>query len=69
MIKDSKYEEMNKLMEETRKCRVYCKCGSSRVFISCKNADEKLICTNCGNYIYKNKKTEFKEKMKCLMKG
>ena len=71
MINDSKYDEMNKLMEASSKCRVWCKkCGKgSHSFVAGKYEIEKAICSNCGNYIYKNSKTEFKEKMKCLMKG
>ena len=70
MIKDTRYSEINKLMEESNKCRVWCKCGKgSHSFVAGKYETDKAICQNCGKYIFKNKKVEFKEKMKCMMKN
>lgn len=61
-----KYKEENKYWAEIRKTYVYCKkCGTPRPFPKFK---DKLLCPNCGNYIYKDKGTEFKEKMKGLLK-
>ena len=44
---------------------VYCKCnhGTGVVFYNNDGVD-RLICKNCGNYIYKDKKTEMKYKLK-----
>ena len=55
----------DKLWEEKRKTYRYCKCGTARPFPKFK---DKLICPNCGNYIYKDKKIEFKEKMKGILR-
>lgn len=66
MFESMSFHEINKLMEESKKYRVYCKCGSSRIFVAGKNSADKLICPNCGNYIYRNKQIEFKERMKKL---
>lgn len=65
MIKDGRYEEMRKLEEERSKYKVQCKCGTKTIM----NAADRTICRGCGHWIYRNKKLEFKEKMKCLMKS
>lgn len=39
---------------------VQCKCGHKEIF---PHWVDKKICSWCGNYIYKNKKVEFKEKL------
>lgn len=43
--------------------KVYCKCGQYGV-VFYNTGRDKLICKNCGNYIYKDKKTELKYMMK-----
>lgn len=42
--------------------KVYCKCGKAGVVFKHKDTD-RLICKNCRNYIYRDKKTELKYKM------
>lgn len=43
--------------------KIYCKCGEYGVVFYTKDKD-RLICKNCGCFIYRNKETEFKYKMK-----
>ena len=52
--------EDKNLMNAIAGFRVKCKCGHSTFFVTNR---EKIICHNCGEYIYKNKKIEFKEKL------
>lgn len=56
-----------KLMKERTKYRVYCKCGHSMVFYPIENKDKK-ICSWCGNYVYKDNKTEFINRLNRLLK-
>ncbi len=56
-----------KLMEERTKYRVYCKCGHSIVFFPVEHKDKKL-CSWCGNYVYRNKKIEFINRLNRLLK-
>lgn len=57
---------------DTKKFRMYadntykCKCGHS---ITIPNFINKKLCTWCGNYVYKNKKEEFRDKLKNVMEG
>lgn len=64
MLKDSRYREIEKLMEEEKKYRTTCQCGW-RVTIG--NKYERVICPNCGRYVY-SKKYKFKEKMNELLR-
>lgn len=41
--------------------KVICKCGHRIRFFS---GRDRIICNFCGNYVYKNKKSEFKYKLK-----
>jgi len=52
--------EDKKLMNVLANFKVKCKCGHTMVFVTNR---EKIICTYCGRYIYKNKKLEFKDKI------
>ena len=65
MIKDTRYESMKKLENERSKYKVQCKCGTKTIIVN----TDRAICRNCKHWLYRNKKIEFKEKMKCLMKG
>lgn len=62
---------MNQFKKDTKKFNMYsdlsvkCKCGHSVVMY---NFDKKL-CGWCGKYVYKDKQTEFKYKLKNKMKG
>lgn len=42
-----------------------CKCGHSVAF---PNKTDKVICSWCGNYVFKDKKDEFKYKLSQEMK-
>lgn len=64
METDLRYKELRKLDEELSKYKVMCKCGHKTILIN----SEKAICSWCGNYVYKNKKLEFRERMKQCLK-
>lgn len=59
------FEEMRKYDLELSKLSVKCNCGHTIDFKSNKN---KILCSWCGNYVYKNKKIEFIEKLKKEMR-
>ena len=62
------YKEMVLLDTERAKYRRYCKhCGHSVIIPKTSKAN-KVICTWCGNYIYKNNFEEFKENIKKTLK-
>ena len=54
------YKSEIKLLEVISNNTVKCKCGHSISFL---DKSEKKICNWCGNYVYKNKKLEFIEKL------
>ena len=61
--KDDK--EYQRRVDELNKVKITCKCGRKvvvPVFI------DKQLCSWCGNYVYRNKQVEFKEKMKQRLK-
>lgn len=51
-----------KLFELRAKYKVYCRCGHSLVFYPLEHKNKK-ICSWCKNYVYINKKVEFKERL------
>ena len=55
-LKDSYYAQF----------KVKCKCGHT-LLISPVNS--KKLCSYCGNYVYRNEKEKFKEKMKEILNG
>lgn len=57
MKKDNR---LHKLMEERNKHKVTCKCGHQTAIAS---NIKKVICDNCGHWVYKRKSDEFKEKL------
>lgn len=59
------FKEMREHELKLLKLNVKCKCGHTVNFTSNKN---KIICSWCGNYVYKNKKVEFIEKLKKEMR-
>lgn len=62
MNRNSKqFKEDTKRIESFFENTIKCKCGHSIVFSS---RTERMICNWCGNYVYKNAKSEFKYKMK-----
>ena len=54
------YREDTQLMNVLSTFKVRCECGHTMVFVTNR---EKIICTHCGRYVYKNKKLEFKDKL------
>lgn len=55
-----------KLEEEQRKHSIYCKvCGWTNHIYPVNKG--RIICKNCGNYIYENNKMKFNYKMKEVM--
>ena len=54
------YREDTQLMNVLATFKIKCKCGHVMVFVTNR---EKIICTHCGRYIYRNKKLEFKDKL------
>lgn len=57
-----------KLASELSKYRRVCKCGHAMTFYRTSRRN-KIVCTHCGNYVYKNDLIEFKEKMNDLRKN
>ena len=54
------YKDIEKFNRRATDNTVKCKCGHSVVIT---NKYDRVICTWCGNWVYKNKKVEFKYKM------
>ena len=53
-------KELRKLQDEYEKLKIKCKCGHSIVIPIWM---DKKLCNWCNNYVYRNKKLEFKEKI------
>lgn len=58
-------EEFERLSREYEKVRYKCKCGHSVIIPTWV---DKQLCNWCGNYVYKDKKDEFKNKLKEMSK-
>lgn len=59
------YKEMDKYEDELQKFMYMCPCGHKTMI----RYDEiKALCSWCGNYVYKNKKEEFKDRMRGKLK-
>lgn len=56
-----------RLMEEVSKYKYYCECGHSIVIYPFEKRNKK-ICRWCGKSVYVNKKEEFKDKMRGVLK-
>lgn len=53
------FKERQKLENALKEVKVKCPCGHTvEVY------HDKRICTNCGNYVFKNKDEEFKYRLK-----
>lgn len=59
-MKKRSYAEDIKYFEAIAKHKYKCKCGHTVVVVNKK----KTLCTWCGCYVYKDKKEEFKERLK-----
>lgn len=53
------FKQDTKIFNSIAKCKVKCTCGHS-----IPTTKPKVICSWCGNYVYKDKRLEFKEKLK-----
>lgn len=56
-MKVSEIEKYSSILQEHK---IKCKCGH-RMLIP--YHVDKIICSWCGNYVYKNKRVEFKDKL------
>lgn len=61
-----KDKEEQILINKKKQYQIYCKCGH-HTYIYPMEKRNKKICTWCGNYIYIDKKTEFKERLGNLL--
>lgn len=59
-------EEFQRQSDEYAKVKVQCKCGHKTVIPF---RVDKQICRWCGHYVFRDKKEEFKYRMKEKMKG
>lgn len=57
------YNEMTKRFNQQQERTIKCKCGHSIIFVSWKT---RKLCRWCGNWVFKNKREEFKYR---LMEG
>lgn len=64
---EAKKEINLKLLNELAKYKRYCKCGHSMI-ITPTAKHNKIMCTYCGAWIYKNNFEEFKDKLKKKLK-
>lgn len=60
-----KISELDKYASILKDYKTICKCGH-RMLIP--YHIDKMICSWCGNYVYRNKRVEFKDKLKKEMK-
>lgn len=54
-------KELSKLSDELAKVMYKCKCGHKVVIAHNK---DKMICSWCGSYVFKDKKREFEYRLK-----
>lgn len=56
------FQKMVLMDKDRAEHRKYCTCGHSVVFPDYSKVN-KILCTYCGYYIYKNKQEEFKDRL------
>ena len=54
-------QQVAKVQNKIQNYMVKCKCSHTLLFTENK---DRLCCSHCGHYVYKDKKTEIKYKMK-----
>ena len=54
-------KELSRILNDITKSRIKCECGHSVLF---PQKADRVICSWCGKYVYKNEQVEFKYKMK-----
>lgn len=59
------YKEIEKEHDTFNNYMIKCKCSHTILFTGIK---DRLICSHCGKYVYRNKKAEMKYKVKELLK-
>ena len=59
------FKEIEKQSKVFQDYMIKCKCSHTILFTGRK---DRVICSNCGSYVYKDKKTEMKYKIKELLK-
>lgn len=65
MKKSKKWKEDTKLFKSLSDCCYKCSCGHSVIMT---RKIDKVICSHCGNYVFKSKKDEFEFRLKEKMK-
>jgi len=60
------YKEDSRYFSNRTDARIKCRCGNYNVIPS---YVEKMICPGCGNYVFKDKKEQFKHSLKEKMKS
>lgn len=59
------YKQIKKDCEVIQNFMIKCKCSHTILFTGLK---DRLCCSHCGRYVYRNKKAELKYKLKELLK-
>lgn len=60
------FKDIEKLCEEKTASRIKCKCGHS---VTIPNRKNKIICSWCKNYVFRDDKEEFKYRLLNSYKG
>jgi hydrogenase maturation factor HypF (carbamoyltransferase family) len=53
-------KELKKIHESQEEYKITCSCGTKTVLVDA----DKTICRGCHNYVFKDKETEFKYRLK-----
>ena len=65
-MKKNKNDRCQQLMDIQSKYAIQCcKCGRKELILS---SQDKVLCSWCGNYIYRNKKLEFADRLNTAIK-
>lgn len=59
------YKQMKKKYDIFQDYMVKCKCSHTLLFTGMK---DRLICSHCGNYVYKDEKAKLRYKIKEMLK-
>lgn len=59
------WERYSRLFTSMSECSYKCTCGKT---VMMTNKVDKVVCTNCGKYVFKNKKDEFNFRMQERLK-
>lgn len=65
LIERKSNDELAKVYDMLQDYVVKCKCSHT---ILMNGKADRVICRYCGNYVYKDKKTEFKYRMKGILR-